>query len=142
MTSKHEILDNFYKQVWERGNFDVIEDYFDLTTSKNRLINDAGIEPNEIREWVGIIRSYVTDIKVEIIKSIEEGEWISAYLQIDCIRLDNGAPVHVYQQIMLRFLDGRKIESYPQFDFLRFFEQIGQLPENTHELLLGGTKLH
>jgi hypothetical protein len=33
------------------------------------------------------------------------------------------------------------VESYPSVNFLSFFEQLGQLPENAFELLLGGTSL-
>ncbi|SPH21131.1 hypothetical protein ASD8599_01876 [Ascidiaceihabitans donghaensis] len=142
MENKHDILKRYYKDVWERGNLDAIDAYFDLTSDADRLLPDRRIEPGEIREWVGIIRSYVTDIDVKIIKSIEEGDWISAFMVIECRRLDTGQPVKAHQHIMLRFTKDKKVESYPQFDFLQFFEQIGLLPENSLELLMGGTRLN
>ena len=141
LANKHDILENYYKEVWERGDLDAVDTYFNLVADTNRIIDDAGIVPSEIREWVSIIRSFVTNISVRVVKSVEEGDWISAYLEINCQRIDNGAAVHVYQQIKMRFVGDQKIESYPQFDFLRFFEQIGQLPENTFELLMGGARL-
>jgi len=60
---------------------------------------------------------------------------------VTCTSRATGAPVEVYQQIMSRQHEGRLIESYPQFDLLRFFEQLGQLPPDIYPLLMGGTRL-
>ncbi|WP_299505004.1 ester cyclase [uncultured Roseobacter sp.] len=139
--TKAEILKQWYKEVWEDGKLDVIEDYFVSEPHNQYIVPNFGIEPAEIREWVSVLRSFVTDIKVTIVHSIEEGDWLSAMLEIRCLNALSGQPVKVYQQIMLRFDGPLKAESYPSFDFIRFFEQLGQLPENTHALLLGGTKL-
>jgi hypothetical protein len=131
LANKHDIPENFYKEFWERGNLDAVDTYFNLVADTNRIVDDAGISPSEIREWVSIIRSFVTNISVRIVKSVEEGDWISAFLKINCQRIDNGAPVHVYQQIMMRFVGDQKIESYPQFDFLGFLSRLANCPK-TH----------
>ena len=131
MANKHDIPEIFYKEFWKRGNLDAVDTYFNLVADTNRIVDDAGISPSEIREWVSIIRSFVTNISVRIVKSVEEGDWISAYLEIHCQRIDNGAPVHVYQQIMMRFVGEQKIESYPQFDLLGFLSRLANGPK-TH----------
>ncbi|MFK7881886.1 hypothetical protein [Roseobacter sp.] len=140
--TKAEILDRWYKDVWEDGKLDVIEDYFIPEEDMEHTAANFRIVPSEIREWVSILRSFVTDIKVKMLHSIEDDEWLSAMLEIKCTNAATGAPVKVYQQIMLRFEGNLKAESYPAFDFIRFFEQLGQLPEDTHALLLSGTRLH
>lgn len=139
--TKADILKNWYKAVWEEGQFDVVDDYFVQDPHDQYIVKNLGIEPSEIREWVSVLRSFVTDIRVDIVHSIEEDDWLSAMLEINCRTVATHKPVKVYQQIMLRFDGDRKAESYPCFDFIRFFEQLGQLPENTHALLLGGTVL-
>ncbi|WP_227269583.1 ester cyclase [Roseobacter weihaiensis] len=139
--TKADILKKWYETVWEDGRLDVIEDYFVSEPHHQYIAQNFGIEPSEVREWVSVLRSFVTDIKVEILHSIEEGDWLSAMLEINCRSVATNDPLKVYQQIMLRFDGDRKAESYPAFDFIRFFEQLGQLPENTHALLLGGTVL-
>ncbi|WP_299671585.1 ester cyclase [uncultured Roseobacter sp.] len=139
--TKTDILREWYTAVWEEGRLEVIEDYFLDTTHTQHIAQGFGIEPSEIREWVSVLRSFVTDIHVTILHSIEEGDWISAMLEITCRNAATGAPMKVHQQIMLRFDGDKKAESYPAFDFIRFFEQLGQLPEHTHALLLGGTVL-
>ncbi|WP_300055118.1 ester cyclase [uncultured Roseobacter sp.] len=139
--TKTDILREWYTAVWEEGRLEVIEDYFLDTPHTQYIAQGFGIEPSEIREWVSVLRSFVTDIRVTILHSIEEGDWISAMLEITCRNAATGAPMKVHQQIMLRFDGDKKAESYPAFDFIRFFEQLGQLPEHTHALLLGGTVL-
>jgi hypothetical protein len=134
-------MKRWYKEVWENGNFDVIEGYFLPDAHNNYIAPNFGIEPSEIREWMIVLRKFVYDIKVNAIQSIEDGDWISMMLEIHAKTVSNDKPVMVYQQIMLRFEGDKKAESYPAFDFLRFFEQLGQLPEHTHALLLSGTKL-
>lgn len=138
---KHDILKNYYREVWENGNFDAIDGFINPSADTDRLNNNDVVETNEIREWVTIFRNFVTNIKVNTVKSIEEDDWLCAYLEINCERIDNGAPVCVYQQVIVRFVGDQVVEGYPHFDLLRFFEQIGLLPENTFELLMAGTHL-
>lgn len=139
--TKADILKKWYETVWEDGRLDVIEDYFVAEPHNQYIAQSFGIEPSEIREWVSVVRSFVTDIQINILHSIEEGDWLSAMLEINCRSVATQEPIRVYQQIMLRFDGDRKAESYPAFDFIRFFEKLGQLPEDTHALLLGGTVL-
>jgi hypothetical protein len=141
MSRKSDILKRYYREVWENGNSDAIDDYF-VTRPKGREMAPAvGIEPAEIREWMLVLRKFVYDIRVKVIQTVEEGDWISAMLEITCTDLNTDQPVKVHQQIMLRFEGDKKVESYPAFDFIRFFEQLGQLPTDTRALLLSGTKL-
>lgn len=144
--SKTEILKQWYVDVWENGNLDVIEDYFlevahNSHGSNNHLVPNFGVDTKELREWLSILHSFVTDIKVEVLQTIEQGDWISAMLRINCRQRETSNQIEVIQQITLRFEGDKKAESYPSFDFIRFFEQLGQLPEDTHALLLSGTVL-
>lgn len=141
MTRKADILRQWYREIWEDGTFEAIEEYFVPAPHSQHLVPNFGIEPSEIREWMLVLRKFVTDIRVDVLHTIEEGDWISAMLEISCVDLQTDRPVTVHQQIMIRFDGDKKAESYPAFDFIDFFEQLGQLPENTHALLLGGTRL-
>ncbi|WP_282096825.1 ester cyclase [Epibacterium ulvae] len=141
MTTKTDLMLQYYRDVWENGELEKIESYFTPQDHDQYVVEGKKIVPSEIREWVSIIRSFVTDIKVTILQSVEEGDWLALMLRIDCLRVDTRTPVRVHQQIMFRFDGNLKAESYPFFDFLNFFEQLGQLPEDVHALLLAGTHL-
>lgn len=144
--SKIDALMRWYKNVWEDGNLEFVDAFF-VTSADNEhissehLVPNFGVDPTEVREWVSILRSFVTDIHVKALHSIEEGNWLSAMLEISCQQRETTKKIIVIQQIMVRFEGGKTAESYPAFDFIRFFEQLGQLPEDTHALLLSGTKL-
>ncbi len=142
MSAKIDRMKQYYHEVWEKGDLSVIESYFTPQDHGNYIVSGKQIVPSEIREWVSVVRSFVTNIKVTVVHSIEEGDWLSMMLRFDCRRRDTGAPVTVHQQIMFRFDGDLKAESYPFFDMLSFFEQLGQLPEDVHALLLSGTRLN
>ena len=79
--------------------------------------------------------------RISVIHTIEAGDWVSAIILMDGQRTDTGTPVQMRWITYVRVAEGRIVESYPSVNFLSFFEQLGQLPENTFELLLGGTVL-
>ncbi|WP_299614514.1 hypothetical protein [uncultured Tateyamaria sp.] len=90
---------------------------------------------------MAILFSLVRDIQVTFLKALDVDNWASVFMRINCTSRVNGAKVEVFQQIMSRQQDGRLAESYPQFDLLRFFEQLGQLPDDAYPLLMAGNKL-
>ncbi len=146
MTSKNDTLRNWYATVWEGGGFDAIPGFFvneggNSYSGGYALLPDFATAPEELQEWLTILSTLVTGIRVNILHTIEEGDWISAMLEITCQRCDTGADVTAYQQVSMRIVNGKIAESYPVFDFIRFFEQLGQLPPDTHALLLTGACL-
>ena len=50
LANKHDIPGNYYKEIWERGNLDAVDTSFNLVADTNRIVDDAGIIPSEIRE--------------------------------------------------------------------------------------------
>ncbi|WP_299147826.1 hypothetical protein [uncultured Tateyamaria sp.] len=136
-----QILRAFYTEIWEQAQFDRIEDYFVPSSTHPILVADRAVDVNEVREWMLILNRLVRDIKVRFIHAIDSGDWASAFLEITCSSRTDGKTVVVYQQIMSRQSGGLLVESYPQFDMLRFFEQLGQLPPDIYPLLMGGNRL-
>lgn len=141
MQTTSDILRQYYSQVWEQRDLDKIAGYFHPDAGQDLLIKNRAVDVNEVREWMEILHDLVHDITVSFIHSIEDGPWCAAFLEISCTSTTTGKPVTVYQQIMVRQRDGLFMESYPQFDLLRFFAQLDQLPPDAYPLLMGGTRL-
>lgn len=141
--SKYEIMRDWYTSVWENGDLDVIEAFYtcDAGVAEKDLLPENVRSAHEVREWLTVLRSFVTEIKVDIVQYMEKDDWASAVIEIKCKRRDTSADVHAMQLIAVRFEAEKVAEIYRSFDWIRFFEQLGQLPENTHALLLGGTVL-
>ncbi|MEX0365716.1 MAG: ester cyclase [Ruegeria sp.] len=139
--TKSEVLKEWYAQVWEQGNTDVIGQYFDPDTMAEGLIPEMQVGPDDFRDLVTAFRYILGDIRVELPKIIEDGDWLSAILHVHTSRADNGAPIEVSGQVMARFRDGKMVEAYNQFDFISFFEQLGQLPQDTLPVCMTGQRL-
>ncbi|MEX0319734.1 MAG: ester cyclase [Ruegeria sp.] len=140
--TKIEVLKEWYAQVWEQGNTEAIDQYFDPDTMAEGLIPEMQVGPDDFRDLVTAFRFILGEIRVELPKIIEDGDWLSAILHVHTSRADNGAPIEVSGQVMARFRDGKMVEAYNQFDFISFFEQLGQLPQDTLPVCMTGQRLN
>lgn len=138
---KSQLLKEWYDQVWVHGDLEAIDRFFDPSAMAEGIIPEMQVGPDDFRELVMAFRHHVGDIKVELPKTIEDEEWVSAILHVHTSRADNGAPIEVTGQVMARFAEGKLVEAYNQFDFISLFEQLGQLPEDSLPICMTGQKL-
>ena len=139
--TKSEVLKAWYAEVWEQGNTDAIQKYFSPDTMAEGLIPEMQVGPDDFRDLVAAFRHILGEIRVELPKIIEDGNWLSAILHVHTSRADNGAPIEVTGQVMARFRDGKMVEAYNQFDFVSLFEQLGQFPQDTLPVCMTGQRL-
>ena len=139
--TKSEVLKAWYAEVWEQGNADAIQKYFSPDTMAEGLIPEMQVGPDDFRDLVAAFRHILGEIRVELPKIIEDGNWLSAILHVHTSRADNGAPIEVTGQVMARFRDGKMVETYNQFDFISLFEQLGQFPKDTLPVCMTGQRL-
>lgn len=136
-----EILRNWYSEVWEKGNTDAIDQFFAAETLAEGLIPEMQVGADDFRDLVTAFRHVLGEITVELPKIIENGNWVSAILNVKTFRADNGAPLEVTGQVMARFKDNRMVEAYNHFDFISFFEELGQFPSDTLPVCMTGQRL-
>lgn len=141
MQTKADIIHRWYKDVWENGEWDKIERYYTPASDNACLIPGGTISLDEVRELIQVLNDLVSNQHIDIVHSIENGDWVSALVQLDGVRAGTKEPVTMRWQTLVRIADQRIVESYPTVNFLNFFEQLKQLPENSFELLLSGTVL-
>ena len=142
MPETSEILSAFYRDVWEKSDLSRLAAYFSETAHTPVKVAERRIELDEIREWMQIFHSAVTDISVSPVKVIDSGDWASGLSRVTCTSHSGEKDVSVFQTVMARQENGKLVESYPQFDFLRFFEQLGRMPEDSYALLMGNVCLN
>lgn len=135
------LLRRYYTEVWECGNLDLIPEFFKSAPPEQVLLPQRCVDVAEVREWMEILHSLVTNITVTFVHTVESEDWAAVLLHLKCDSRTDGSAMSVHQHIMARQRDGLLVQSYPHFDLLRFFEQLGQLPEDTHALLMGGVRL-
>ena len=139
--TKTEILQQWYDRVWVDGDLDAIDQFFQPDATAEGIIPEFQVGRDEFRDLVTAFRYHVGDIRVELPKVIENGDWLAAILHVHTSRADNGAPIELTGQVMARFQDGKVVEAYNQFDFISLFEQLGQLPADTLPVCMTGQSL-
>ncbi|MEM9576271.1 MAG: nuclear transport factor 2 family protein [Pseudomonadota bacterium] len=141
MRSKAEIIHQWYKDIWIGGDLDKVEQMYCPVPDEDALVPGALTSIEETREMVVVLANLVGEMQVRVIHSIEQDDWVSAQLEVSGCKQGTDVPVSLRWLTMVRFEDGRIVESYPSVNFLSFFEQLGQLPADSFELLLSGTVL-
>ncbi|MDK3018523.1 ester cyclase [Pseudodonghicola flavimaris] len=139
--TKIEVLQRWCDEVWRDGNLDAIGELFDPSAVTSGVVPQMQIGPDDFRELVSVLRHHVGPIEAEILKTVEEGDWLAAMMNFRTSRADNGAPIEVAGQVMLRFNGDRMAEAYNHFDYLAFFEQLGLVPPDSLTIFLTGHKL-
>ena len=137
--TKLELLDSWYRDVWQNGDLDAIDGYFLPGAAAQGVVPGLAVTPEECREFVSVIQQMISDLKYRFLQTVEEGEWLSTLVEMKSIANHNDKPIHLISQVMVRVENGLFAEIYNASDFLGFFEQMGQLPEDALPLLLSGT---
>lgn len=139
--TKSELLKKWYDQVWVQGNVDAIDQFFASDTLAEGLIPEMQVGADDFREFVTAFRYHLGDIRVDLPIVIENGDWASAIVHVHTSRADNGAPIEVTGQVMVRVKNSKIVEAYNQFDLISLFEQLGQMPEDTLPVCMTGQQL-
>jgi ketosteroid isomerase-like protein len=139
--TKAELLRNFYQEIWVNGDLEAVDRYFAPDARADGIIPEMQVGPEEFRELVAAFRHMLGEIRFDMPKVIENGDWAAAIIHAHTSRADNGAPVEVTGQTMARFEGDRLVEAYNQFDFVSLFEQLGQFPPDTLPVCMTGQRL-
>jgi len=141
MANKKDTIFRWYQEVWINGRWEQMDEIYRPAADEDCLIPGATADPEEAREIVTALNCLISNHKLRIINVIEEGDWVSALVEMTGVKAGTETPVEVRWLTMSRVEDGCIVESYPQVNLLSFFEQLGQLPPHSFELMLGGSAL-
>ncbi|WP_170311778.1 ester cyclase [Sulfitobacter sabulilitoris] len=141
MSSKLDLLNRWYKDVWLDGDLDAIDVYFVPDTDAQGIVPDLSMGPTEFRDLVSVMRQMVVALDIRIKHSVENGNWLCALVEVTARTRARGAPIHVFSQVMVRFDGDKMVEAYNSFDFMTLFEQMGQVPPNSLPLMMTGVHL-
>ena len=141
MSSTTDVIHRWYHDIWINGHWDRLDTIYQPAPSEECLIPGGTADRNEARETATALTSLVTDHKLCILHTVEQGDWVSALVEMTGLKAGTDVPVQLRWLTLSRIANGRIVESYPQMDLLSFFEQLGQLPPHSFELMLGGAEL-
>ena len=131
------IARQWFEQFWNQKNFDTIEK---LVAPNCRLHghadNDAVVGMAEFRQFAQALQKAFPDIRIEVEETISEGDrtvarWVSRGThRSDFMGIPaSGKTIVVRGTSVIRFADGKMVESWDNWDKFGMLQAIGALPE-------------
>ncbi|AVW90921.1 nuclear transport factor 2 family protein [Celeribacter baekdonensis] len=136
-----ELLKAWYERVWVQGDLSAIDDYFDISGAASGLMSDLAAELEDFRVLVPAVLYALRDVSCDILDSMEQDDRAWVRMRLNAKRAMDMKPVSISGQVMIRTKDGKICEAYNNFDFVSYFEQMGNLPPDTVALCLAGESL-
>ena len=138
---KASLLQSWFQEVWVEGNLDAIPKYMAPQGKAVGILRDMSVNPDDLHDLVYMMRSALGEMWFEFPMLMEKDDWLAAMVDVNSYCAKTGDPVNAVAHIMVRYENNQMVEMYNSFDFLSFFEQLGQLPPNSLALMLSGTKI-
>lgn len=139
--SNESIINRWFQELWVRGNKDILDELLWDDGVAEGILPSIAMNKREFEVLVDALRVLVKDVQIELTHTITSGEWIAARTRVRATSQKSRATVDVNGQLMARIVDGKIVQTVSQFDFLQFFEQLGQLPPDALMVSLTGEKL-
>lgn len=135
---KKAFLEEWFRRVWAEEDAEAISELMaeDASMQGHQEIPLRGAD--EFRQFHKLMLSQLAEIRIEVVQSIEQGDWIAATVSASAAGRERGAKVSARSQVMFRIVDGRVVEGQILFDFIALFEQLGRLPPRTLDRCLLG----
>ena len=131
------LVRRWFEEVWNKGRAEAIEEMFDEEGVAHGLASEGGGQlrgPNEFRPFFERFHGAFPDISVEVVDTVAEGDKVAARCAVRGRHQSDALGFAATQQpvdfegiCIVRIRDGKIVEAWNQFDFMRMFEQLGAL---------------
>jgi steroid delta-isomerase-like uncharacterized protein len=129
----------WFEELWNQGREETIDSLLapgakvhGLATPDGRPISG----PEEFRPFFRRFRQAFPDIRVDVVRTVTEGDVVVAQCRVTGTHLGDALgvpasrrPVEFWGMCMIRVADGRFVEGWNSFDFLACYQQMGVLPQ-------------
>ena len=140
MPEYETFMHRWFEEVWNQGREDAIDEMFAEEGIANGL-NDA--EGNPLRgpeAFKTLQRAFLSaypDMKITVEDTVSEGDKIAARCKISATHQGEGLgiaptnqPVEFTGMTIVRIKDGKIVEAWNEFDFMKMYSQVGALTLN------------
>jgi len=129
------LVRRWFEEVWNKGRSDAIDEMFAADGIAHGLSDDVGNPlkgPAGFKPFHEIFRGAFPDIDVVVEETIAEGDLVAARCSVrgkhtgDHLGIAaSNAPVQFTGMTMARIKDGKIVEAWNNFDFMKMNKQIG-----------------
>lgn len=132
-----QLLRRWFEEVWNAGRADAIDEMFAPEGIAHGLSDEAGQPlrgPANFRTFHTQMRTAFPDMNVTIEDMVAEGDRVAARCSVrgkhggDNLGIAaTNAPVEFTGMTIVRIADGKIVEAWNNFDFMRMYKQVGLL---------------
>ena len=140
MAEYESLIHRWFEEVWNNRSEDAIDEMFAEDGIANGL-NDA--EGNPLRgpeSFKTLHRTFLSaypDLKITVEDTVAEGDKIAARCTVRATHAGEGIgvaptnqPVEFTGMTIVRIKDGKIVEAWNEFDFMKMYSQVGALTLN------------
>jgi steroid delta-isomerase-like uncharacterized protein len=131
------LIHRWFEEVWNKGREEAIDEMFAKDGVAHGLADEHGAQlrgPEGFKPFFHNFRAALPDVKVIIEDTISEGDKVAARCTVRATHQGDGLgvaatnnPVEITGISIVRIKDGKIVEGWNNFDFLRLYKQIGAI---------------
>ena len=129
------LLRRWFEEVWNKGRAEAIDEMFDAEGIVHGLSDDDATTlrgPKDFKPFHDVFRGAFPNIQVTVEEAIAEGDLVAARCSVrgqhsgDHLGVAaSNAPVQFTGMVFVRVRNGKIVEAWNNFDFLKMNRQIG-----------------
>jgi steroid delta-isomerase-like uncharacterized protein len=141
MPENETFLHRWFEEVWNQGREEAIDEMFAPDGVAHGLKSAEGESIRGTEQFKELYRSFrraFPNIRITVDETVTEGDKIAARCTVRAVHEGDGIgfaatnqPVEFTGLALVRVRDGKIVEAWNEFDFLKMFSQIGALSLNT-----------
>ena len=132
-----QLLRRWFDEVWNKGRADAIEEMFDENGIAHGLSDDPLNPmrgPRDYRPFYKVFREAFPDLQIVIEDMVAEGDKVAARCSVRgkhegefLGRAATQSPVEITGITIVRIANGKIVEAWNNFDFMKLHQQVGLL---------------
>jgi predicted ester cyclase len=133
-----EVIRAWFEQLWNQKREETIDRLLAPQAEVHGLPTPDGQPirgPEGFKAFYRAFRDTFPDIRVTVQRTVTEGNMVTAQCHVtgrhtgNALARASGAAIEFSGMVIVRVEDGRIVEGWNSFDFLRLYQQIGVLPQ-------------
>jgi steroid delta-isomerase-like uncharacterized protein len=131
------LVRRWFEEVWNKGRADAIEEMFAADGIAHGLSDESGNPlrgPKHFREYQAQMKTAFPDMQISIEDMVAENDLVAVRCNVRGKHSGEGfgiaasnAPVEFSGMSFVRIADGKIVEGWNNFDFMRMYKQVGVL---------------
>ncbi len=141
MEEKYQtLMHRWFEEVWNKGREDAIDEMFAEDGIGHGLPTENGEPirgPKEFKPFYRKFREAFPNIKIVVGETVSDGERIACVCHVSALHEGEGIgltatnqPIDFTGIVLVRVQDGKIVESWNSFDFMKMYQQLGALTLN------------